>query len=71
MTAHPTTRNGTASAAKIAELEGQVALLNWCVAEQRQQIIRMGMTLAAMLAQQMQPQMQQTVLNQLLGNTPQ
>jgi hypothetical protein len=68
---HPTTRNGSTAAAKVAHLEEQVVLLQWCVAEQKQQIMRLGAALAALLTQQMQPQMQQTLLSQLLGNTPQ
>jgi uncharacterized coiled-coil protein SlyX len=67
MSATGTTRNGSATDARIAALEQKVELLDWWRAEQAQTITRLASALAAMLTQQMQPQVQQAILAQLTG----
>jgi hypothetical protein len=53
--------------AKIAELEAKIAFLDWMREEQRQQIQRLAVTLASVLAQMAQPQIQQNIVANLLG----
>jgi hypothetical protein len=64
------TKNGSATSAKIAALEEKVELLDWYRAEQAEQIKKLAMAMAGLLAQAMQPQMQQGIVGQLLGNAP-
>jgi hypothetical protein len=56
------------------ELEAKVALLDWWRAEQAEQIKRLAAAIAALLAQQQVPNIQQSIqqgiLANLLGNAP-
>jgi hypothetical protein len=69
------TRNGSGAAqkqesdleAKIKILEDKVAFLDWMREEQRQQIQRLAMSLAGVLAQMAQPQIQSNIVANLLG----
>jgi len=64
---HETTTNGDAQSLAIANLQYGVAVLAWLHAEQDQKIARMALAISAIMAQMAQPQVQQTILNQLLG----
>ena len=64
---HETTTNGDMQALAIANLQQAVATLAWLHAEQDQKIARMALAISAIMAQMAQPQVQQTILNQLLG----
>ena len=48
-------------------VEDQLRLCAWLIAELQFRNLRLATTLAGMLAQQMQPQVQQSVLSQLMG----
>jgi hypothetical protein len=53
--------------ARIERLESDIQLLAWLYAEQAFRSLQVATAMAAMLAQQMQPQMQQAILQQLTG----
>ena len=52
---------------KIKNLEDKIAFLDWMREEQRLQIQRLAMSLASVLAQLAQPQIQQNIVANLLG----
>jgi hypothetical protein len=52
---------------KVAALEQQIMVLAWLHAEQVYRSTLVAKGLAALLAQQLQPQIQQVILNQLTG----
>jgi hypothetical protein len=62
-----TAGNGTQATADIELLQQQVVLLAWLHTEQAMQVQRLAVALAGILAQMAQPQMQQNIINQLLG----
>jgi hypothetical protein len=49
-------------------VEEQLQIAAWLIAELQYRNLRLASTLAGMLAQQMQPQVQQSMLNQLMGS---
>jgi hypothetical protein len=61
-----TTTNGTKDALRIAELEGELQLMAWLLAENQHRVLRLAASVAALLAQQMQPQVQDNIMQQLL-----
>jgi hypothetical protein len=61
------TRNGSATDARITKLENDLALMAWLHAEQTGKVERLAGAVAAMMAQHMQPQMQQAILARLTG----
>jgi hypothetical protein len=60
-------RNGDQLELHLAGLDTKVDMLIWLLAERDQRIERLATTLAAMLAQAYQPQVQQQIVGQLLG----
>jgi len=59
--------NGAEPEAPPPTVEQQLQLCAWLIAELQYRNLRLATTLATMVAQQMQPQVQQSVLTQLLG----
>jgi hypothetical protein len=66
VTETPAETNG-AAAAPPATIEDAVKLCAWLIAELQYRNLRLATTLAALLTQQAQPAMQQSMLNQLMG----
>jgi len=63
--------NGSVDTLKIDELDHKVACLIWLHAEQHQRLMNMANAVALLLTQAAQPQVQQSILGQLLGgNSP-
>lgn len=62
-----TTPNGTTTEQRIAKLEHDLALSTWLLAEASSRLTRLATVVAAQMAQQMQPQMQKAILDQLQG----
>ena len=60
-------RNGSQTELQLTGLETKVDLLIWLHAEQAQQVQRLAVALAGVLAQMAQPQIQQNIVNGLLG----
>lgn len=60
-------RNGDVLELRVAGLDTKVDMLIWLLAERDQRIERLAVTLAALLAQAYQPQVQQQIVGQLLG----
>ena len=60
-------RNGDQVELRLAGLDTKVDMLIWLLAERDQRIERLAVTVAALLAQAYQPQVQQQIVGQLLG----
>lgn len=60
-------RNGDQLELRLAGLDTKVDMLIWLLAERDLRIERLATTVAAMLAQMYQPQVQQQIVSQLLG----
>jgi hypothetical protein len=63
-----TTRNSSAERAELAELQARVDLLDWLQAEQQHRTMNLASALAVLLTQASQPQVQQSILDQLMGS---
>lgn len=60
-------RNGSVTEARLTAMQEQLNLMAWLHAELAAKCERMAAAVAAMLSQQMQPQMQQAILSRLMG----